>query len=304
MNGLARRGVAADSTHDLWKQAVELRQEWRDIGLSTSPADRPAAERLIAGIYARHFRRRPEFVWVDSPAEALPLLRGMPTHADLQQWLRPRTPDGVPPLVTDIAAGLSRMRSGLDAHAVHPDLDPPVKPRKGKKPEKQPPVPPVAALEAGAGLRRVLNDGVREALWTGLVHGFVLPVRAAMSARSGVPVPVGWFGQQDAFWVAYYDILRQLGLAAFAPGDEAQLDEWAALVRAAGWWWPDEHRCVLVERPATVHMRLRPGGWHEEVRLDRSVRAPVVYRDGWAPSLPGREQRPWSTWPAPMSSQR
>jgi len=302
MNGLARRGVAADSTHDLWKHAVEIRQEWRDIGLSTSPADRPAAEHLIAGIYARHFRRRPEFVWVDSPAEAFPLLKGVPTHADLQRWLRPRTPEGVPPLVTDIAAGLSRLRFGLDAAATHPQLDPAAKPRKGKKAEKQPPLPPVAALEAGAGLRRVLHDGFREALWTSLMHGFVLPVRSAMSR--GRPAPVGWYGQQDAYWLGYYDALRTLGLARYAPGDEAQLDTWIRLAHTAGWWWPGETVCVLVERPATVHMRLRPGGWHEELRLDRTVRAPVVYRDGWAPSLPARDQWPWSTWPAPAPSQR
>lgn len=45
-------------------------EEWLRHALSTAPADRPAAEEAIAGLYAQFDRPRPAFVWADSPAAA------------------------------------------------------------------------------------------------------------------------------------------------------------------------------------------------------------------------------------------
>jgi hypothetical protein len=92
-------------------------------------------------------------------------------------------------------------------------------------------------------------------------------------------VPVGWYGNQDASWIAYYDTLRTLRLA-HCP---ASFDRWAALTRAAGWWWPGEHECVLGERPVELRVAPVPGGLDGEVELDRGGGKPaVVYRDGWS----------------------
>jgi hypothetical protein len=52
------------------------------------------------------------------------------------------------------------------------------------------------------------------------------------------------------------------------------------LADSAGWWWPDEDVCVVVDRPAAVRTEAVPGGWNEEVRLEG-----VRYRDGWCPPL-------------------
>ncbi len=248
-----------------WRRAEEIGREWLEHGLATKPADRTVAEECLAGIYARHSRRRPRFVWVDSPRQALPLLNGLPTHDVLQQWVMARRPPGPAPFASDLAAGISRLRSALDDGATHPDLDPP-RPFRKKKDQPWPVLPPVEALSIGIPLREVLRQGVRNALWTSLVAEVCRPVRAALSAPW--TVPVCWYGQQDAYWIAHYDVLRRLGLARYRSDDNDWLDLWAELARSCGWWWPGEDVCVIVDRPSTVHIGRPP---------DRSV----GYRDGW-----------------------
>lgn len=54
------------------KEILEkFRQEWFEIGVCTDPADRPAAEAAIAGIYALLGKKKPVFVWVDGPKAAI-----------------------------------------------------------------------------------------------------------------------------------------------------------------------------------------------------------------------------------------
>ena len=145
------------------------------------------------------------------------------------------------------------------------------------------------ALQLGVPLREVLRQGVRLALETSFGPGFYLPVRAVL----GLPgrLPVGWYGQQDSGWIAYYDTMRRLGLGRYAAADDAGLDDWAALARSCGWWWPGEDRVVAVDRPAVIRVLPVPGTWHGQTRLDLTQLdpihpAPVEYRDGWQP-FPG-----------------
>jgi uncharacterized protein DUF6745 len=156
-------------------------------------------------------------------------------------------------------------------------LDPPLDrpPFKREKNQPWPSLPPAEALRVRIPFLEILRQGVREILWRSLGPGIYLPVRGAL----GGTVPVGWYGNQDASWIAYYDTLRTLGLA-HCP---ASFDRWAALTRAAGWWWPGEHECVLVERPVELRVAPVPGGLNGEVELDRGGGKPaVVYRDGWS----------------------
>jgi len=118
----------------------------------------------------------------------------------------------------------------------------------------------------------VLTQGVRDALRASLA--LPVPVRALLGPPE--TVPVCWYGQQDAHWIAYYDTWRRLGLARYPRADDAQLDAWAALARAAGWWWPDDAVCVMVERPSTLRVEPVPGAWHDEVR-----RTALSWPDGW-----------------------
>jgi hypothetical protein len=273
-----------DIAEEYWQRAAEIRDEWLATGLSTAPADRPAAEQAITRLYARHGRLRPRFEWADSPAKALTLVGGVPTLAVLHQWVMSPPWPAPRPFASDLVAGLSRLRGALDGYLEPPAFDPPP-PRRAKRdrnrPEPWPVRPAPDLLRAGVPFREVLTQGVRDALAASL--GFHPAVRAALGPPGSLPVC--WYGQQDAAWIGYYDVWRRLGLARYPGHDGAELDTWAALARSCGWWWPGEEVCVIAERPRELRTEPVPGAWHAEVRLRRSGGPPVVWPDGWGPEL-------------------
>ncbi|WP_127501606.1 hypothetical protein [Actinoplanes solisilvae] len=260
------------STALLWSQAVDIRREWFEVGTTTKPADHDTTEEAIASIYHRHGRPRPEFIRVPSPRAAIPYLEGLPTHEDLRACLGSRS-TGRPPIASDIAAGLSHLRSALEDDYTEPPASHP--PLKRRKAEPWPVLPPSEALSSGLPFRELLTQGVRNALFRSLA-GIYLPVRAALSHAVG-SVPVGWYGHQDAYWLAYTSALRRLGLTPSRHENEFEL--WSTLTRSAGWWWPGERRCVLVDRPVILRTEPVPGAWHEEIRLNH-----IEYADGWSVS--------------------
>lgn len=265
----ARRQAAL--RQELWDRAAETRREWLDVGISTKPADHTTSEEIIASLYARHGRPRPQFVRVASPRAAIPYLEGLPTHDALRSWLGDRRPPGRFPLAGDVAAGLSRLRSALEADFTEPPPDrTPMKRRKG---EAWPVLPPGQALDSGLPFHEMLTQGVRNALFRSLA-GIYLPVRAALGQSVGA-VPVGWYGQQDASWVAHVDAIRRTVQPHLR--HEREFAEWSALTRSAGWWWPGEHRCVLVDRPVILRTEPVPHAWHEEIRPVH-----IEYADGWS----------------------
>ncbi|MBW4701982.1 DUF6745 domain-containing protein [Micromonospora sp. RL09-050-HVF-A] len=287
MSAPARRDAAAKTPqaavhsdpHDLWQQATRIRQEWLDHALSTQPADRATAERSLTALYARTARPRPRFVWVESPAAARPLVTGWPTLDQLYEQVRDPRPRRTPPLASDLAMIASRLRGALGAGVTHPD--PELSPgRTGRTRQPWPELAPSRALDSGVPLAVVLHQGIRTALHRSLAHGFYLPVRAALAG--GAAVPVCWYGQQDASWIAYYDVLRRLGLAGYGPDETEHVDAWADLARSCGWWWPGEDVCVVVDRPREVRTEPVVATVHDQIRL---LPRGVCYRDGWQPLL-------------------
>lgn len=202
-------------------------------------------------------------MWVESPHQASPLLAGLPTHDSLHAWVMPRRPPGRPPFASDLAAGLSRLRSALDESAEFPGRGGAAAVRKDGKP--WPVLPTEDAIRAGIPLRVVLRRGIDDALRASLFDGICRPVRAELAA--GGPLPVAWYGQQDAPWIAYYDVLARLGIARYPGPYAAHLADWATLARSCGWWWPGEDVCVVVDRPDLVRTGPDPA---------------VGYRDGWS----------------------
>ncbi|WP_067499937.1 hypothetical protein [Actinoplanes sp. TFC3] len=244
MTAPARRKSAA-ALLDHWHQAADIRREWLEVGSSTEPSNRQAAEAVLTRLYARHGRGRPEFRWVASPREGLPYATAIPSHEDLHRWRQPRQPAGRPPLAVDLAAGWSAMMAALDDCAEYPGVKAPK-----KETREWPVLPPAQALEFGVPLRVVLRREVRDHLWTKLMQEQALPVRSQLGPPARLPIC--WYGRHDASWIAHYDVLRRLGLAAYPPRHAARLDDWALLARSTGWWWPDEHHCVMVERATPV----------------------------------------------------
>ncbi|GIF18271.1 hypothetical protein BJ973_008770 [Actinoplanes tereljensis] len=324
MIATARRAAALQP--GLWAEAIKIRDEWLDLGLSTEPADRPATEEAIASIYASHRRARPEFIWVLSPVAAVPHLAGLPTHQTLRSYVSDRRPqpDGAPgagkpsassssgagkpsassssgagkpsagrlgagdrvagrasiagrgwPIASDIAAGLSHLRSRMAATYVEPSPD--RKPMQRPKGKPWPSLRPEAALDAGLPFHELLHQGVREALFRTLAGEIYNPIRAAVPGfPSRDQLPVCWYGHQDAAWIGHADTLHRLGLAS----PVGAFSTWATLARSGGWWWPGEQHCVLVDRPAVIRTEPVPGAWHGERR--RQPGLAVEYRDGWS----------------------
>ncbi|MEV4481498.1 DUF6745 domain-containing protein [Micromonospora coxensis] len=273
------QAVRSGNPHDLWQQAIRIRQEWLDHALSTQPADRSTAERCLTAIYARASRPRPRFAWVDSPEQAQPLITGWPTLDQLHEHIRDPRPRGKPPLASDLAMNTSQLRAALSAGVTH--TDPELSPlRNSKTKQPWPELAPPHALDSGVPLAVVLHQGVRTALHRSLAHGYYLPVRAALEGAG--PIPVCWYGQQDASWIAYYDLLHRLDLARYGPDETEHLHTWADLARSCGWWWPGEDVCVVVDRPQTVHTEPVSGTPHDQIRLQPDG---LRYRDGWQPHL-------------------
>ncbi|MFD0520690.1 DUF6745 domain-containing protein [Paractinoplanes durhamensis] len=176
-------------------------------------------------------------------------------------------------LASDIAAGLSRLRSVLAETYAEPLPD--RKPMKREKGKPWPVLPVDRALDAGLPFHELVRQGVREALFRTLADQIYHPIRAAL----GPALPVCWYGHQDAAWIAHLEVLRRLGLISV--GDGSAFVAWTTLARSGGWWWPGEQHCVVVDRPAVIRMSPMPGAWHGELRRDTGQPA-VDYRDGWS----------------------
>ncbi|NUT03153.1 MAG: hypothetical protein HOV76_06710 [Hamadaea sp.] len=230
-----------------WKQAADIRDEWLRLGLACGPADRSVARVAITKVYASMGRPQPEFVWVRSPREAQPLVRDLPTLDDLYAWVSAPPPEADPPLASDLATVVARLRWRMDDRIDTPAFDP--KPPKRKKGEPWPEHSVDRALDFGVPFVEILRRHVREELFRQLIRAYAAPAKRSL----GEPSPVCWFGQQESHWIAYYDVWRQLGLADFGPALDAELDVWADVARSAGWFWPGEHVCVVAEKP------VRPG---------------------------------------------
>jgi hypothetical protein len=294
--------VRSEQAQDLWREAVGIRRMWLRQGLSTRPADRPTAERSLTAIYAKAARPRPRFVWVDSPRQAMEHVAGWTTLADLAARLPDPCRPWPPPRAGDVATLVTWLRGALDA-SIDPELSP-YRPKgrdhkpKGQKDRGQrdkgrepwPEMPPLEALRSGVPLGAVLHQGVQGGLHRSLSHGLRAQILGGLGDG---PVPVCWYGQHDAAWIAYYDVLHRLGLVRFRPAEHDHLGHWAALARSCGWWWPGEEVCVVTERPELVQTEPVPGAWHEEVRLRPGG---VRYRDGWSPA-PNDGADP-ASWPA------
>jgi hypothetical protein len=251
---------AVERSLEIWRQATIVEHEWFGVAVSTTPADRPRVEAAVGTVYAQLLRPRPAFVWADSPDAALRLLPpGLPTLGDLYDRITLPRVAGPPPLASDLAAALSGLRSRLDEGLLPGDSPPRQKPAEKERKF----LAPEQAIRAGVPVRKLLREVIREGLQTRIAQGVHRPIREALGKPEHLPVC--WYGQQDAGWIGYYDLLRRLGLARYGAAESERLELWADLARHGGWWWPGEDVCVLVDRPLSLSLSpfsvRYPDGW-------------------------------------------
>lgn len=147
------------------------------------------------------------------------------------------------PLESRLASMLSDMRQRLDARLTRHDLS-----------------------VVDRGVRQMLSDSVRTA------------VAGRMRAELTVGHGLCWYGQQDADWVAYYQVCQRVLGIPYHERDAEQLELWATIARSCGWWWPREGRCVIAERPLAI----RTEAVDDQLRLHDDSGPAVVFPDGWS----------------------
>ncbi|WP_219471585.1 DUF6745 domain-containing protein [Nonomuraea rhizosphaerae] len=224
------------------RDAAAIREEWLGSALSTLPADRPAAEAAISGLYRLIGLAPPRFHWVTSPLKALvtvPPGAGRETLDRMAQWPVPRQ---LSALVTKLCL----------------DLD-------------------VLARRFPLGWEQPIRRTVRASLSRSVNSALLMPLRAAHDTP--YPQASNWYGVQCVSWLAHYDALRRTTGVTFSEEQNRQLDLWAAVARSCGWWWPREGVCVVSERPSVLHTEV--WGDDGEVRLHCAYGPAVRYADGW-----------------------
>lgn len=240
-----RQARRLDST-DLIEQITQQGNEWISHALCTEPADRATAEAAITSLYALVNEPSPTFVWVDSPRQAAEILPPAPPPAPVK-----------PPwsLESRIATVIHRAKEYLAHKAPLPTRG-----------EKQPRPDPLtqAYFQVYEQLHAVARDSVANVL------------RAELNTRLGLY----WYGQQEVDWIGYFQTHQRVGGVHFRRADLEVMNIMTAIAAASGWWWPRAGRCVIAERPHTMHTE--NVGADGRPRLHHESSPAIVYPDGWS----------------------
>ena len=99
----------------------------------------------------------------------------------------------------------------------------------------------------GASLGASLRDSLGASLWASLRASLRDSLRDLLGGSLGDSLQ--WWGQQEAYWVAYYLYCVDVLSVRYDPQSEADLSLWATMCRA-GWWCAFDGVAILAERPA------------------------------------------------------
>lgn len=199
------------------REAAALREQWLGLALSTLPADRPAAEAAISGLYRLLGLSPPRFHWVASPVAALatvpPGLRPSENIERVAEW----------PVPIRLRSLKSKLCGEIDATL-----------RRTQLPMDQ-----------------LIRREVHFPLLDSVTRCLLPPLQQAHSW--GFPRRNNWYELQYVSWIAHYDALRRVAGVVFTGEHLQQFELWAAIARSCHWWWPGEHVCVVSERPVALH---------------------------------------------------
>jgi hypothetical protein len=145
---------------------------------------------------------------------------------------------------------------------------------------------------AGAAMNPLgdsLWDSLRDSLWDSLRDslGDSLGDSLRGSLRDslrGIINNDAFWGQHEAYWIAFYLFPQEQGLVTYDPKRSEQLGLWATISRSAGWWFPYDGVVVVTERPTKVVQETVTSSWPYGVnsrRLHSADGAALEYADGW-----------------------
>ena len=206
-----------------------IREAWIAIGLSRAPADRPRAEAAVRVTYRR---------------------AGLP---DSVRIIWAASPMSGAVIARSLLRGSTTSRVGLDiAGPAACRLWTMIQGLKSAD-----------AFALRAQVVQPISARVTEAIWR--------PIKHELARALGRPsaIPAAAYGQHDAPWLAFFDVLAESGV------DVAEMESLIEIARSSGWWWPFDDVCVLTERPSSL-------SFDDEGRLHCSDGPAVCYPDGWA----------------------
>jgi hypothetical protein len=276
----------------------EHHAEWYRYGTSTEPSDRPATQAAITRMYEIIGKPAPRFVWCDSPATgalAVAILSGKLTPEAGSLWgslrgslggslggslwgsLRGSLRDS---LGDSLGGSLWGSLWGSLGDSLGGSLWGSLRGSLG------------GSLWDSLGdslrdsLRDSLGDSLGGSLWGSLRDSLGDSLRDSLAGRARDAVfREAWWGQHEAFWIAYYLFPEQQSLVTYDPRRSEQLGLWATISRSTGWWFPYEGVVVCTERPIVVQQELEssrfPYGTTSR-RLHCEDGPALAYRDGWA----------------------
>ena len=245
---------------------AQVRDEWIGHGLSTEPADRPAAEAGVRLAYERAGLTPPSaMVWLDSPmagaiatAQVWDQVRDqvrtqVRTQVGAQVWAQVR--DQVQAQVW--AQVWDQVRAQVQAQVwaqVRDQVQAQVFAQVRAQVQAQVWAQVWDQVQAQVGAQ--VGDQVRDQV-SGQVDG---KVRAQVGSSL--------WGQHDAGWLSWADAMTRIGVDCDARG-------LSQVARSAGWWWAGRDIAILTDRPDTLHR-------DAQGRLHCPTGPALRYRDGWS----------------------
>jgi hypothetical protein len=165
--------------------AVTLRNEWLAFGLSTDPADRPAAEAAVTRLYTMAGASPPAFEWAPSPLAALHAVQAARSRypAIETRLLLTDRPGRRMPVAARLASLESSLRSRLDARIRRAEVAWPDS--SGDSTGTVSMYRPEDAVLSGISDRSIVVITVGQSLYGTLTDAVAAPLRAALAQAIG-----------------------------------------------------------------------------------------------------------------------
>jgi hypothetical protein len=128
----------------------------------------------------------------------------------------------------------------------------------------------------GASLRDSLGASLRDSIWASLRDSLGASLRDSLgdslgdslraSLRDSLWASLGeeWWGQHEAYWIAFYLFCRDIVGIKYGDDRSRQLDMWRDIAQSCCWWWCHENYVVISERPTACRITEAEGRLHCE----------------------------------------
>ena len=121
-----------------------------------------------------------------------------------------------------------------------------------------------------SSLRSSLESSLRSSLWSSLWSSLRSSLESSLESSR-------FWGQMEAYWVAFYLFPRDVLGVQYEAQRSAELDLWSEVAQSCGWWWPFDGLVIACERPKII-------AWEtdrEPPRLHSDSGPAVLFRDGY-----------------------